>query len=211
MIDRLYVARGDKTFGPFSAVQLRGLAATGRLRLTDTVWRYGAMEKSVFAALVKNLFPPPPVVSSESSPAPSEAPGELGEPGPAAAARKDSAPPDSTAALSAIDPTSPGGTVPKEKAPRSLPEPVRKRRAVALKGAVILSQDGATVYYRKKCSVCSFEDRCRSSMPIGNGMTRAHFYCPQCRKGRERPNPGDHAIVGGGQSGRPTGGEETIP
>jgi hypothetical protein len=74
---------------------------------------------------------------------------------------------------------------PKEKAPRPPPEPVRKRRAVAVKGAVILSQDGATVHYRKKCSQCGFEDRCRSSMPIGNGTTRAHFFCTQCRKGRD--------------------------
>ncbi len=59
MIDRLYVARGDETFGPFSAARLRELAATGRLRLTDTVWRHGAMERSVFASKVKNLFPSP--------------------------------------------------------------------------------------------------------------------------------------------------------
>jgi len=71
------------------------------------------------------------------------------------------------------------------KAPRPPPEPVRKRRAVALKGAIILSQDGATVHFRKKCTQCGFEDRSRSTLPIGNGMTRVHFYCPECRKGRD--------------------------
>ena len=59
MIDRLYLARGDRTCGPFSASQLRGLAAAGRIRLTDSVWREGAIERSVLAASVRNLFPPP--------------------------------------------------------------------------------------------------------------------------------------------------------
>ena len=45
MIDRLYVARGDRTAGPFSAAQLRGLASAGRIRPTDAVWREGAIDK----------------------------------------------------------------------------------------------------------------------------------------------------------------------
>src|SRR4051794_10505612 len=57
MIDRLYVARGNQTSGPFSAAQLKGFAAAGRIRATDTVWREGAIDKSVDAAKVKNLFP----------------------------------------------------------------------------------------------------------------------------------------------------------
>ena len=211
MIDRLYVARGDRTSGPFSTAQLRGLAAAGRIRPTDSVWREGAIENTVDAAKVKNLFPspqtlapgegapeaceptpstpaagssPPSLAPSESAPAPSDLPGNRGEPSPAAV-QTDSAPLDSPALLSAIDPTSQAVEAPKQKAPRPTPEPARKRRAVALKGAVILSQDGATVSYRKKCTQCGFEDRCRSSMPIGNGMTRVHFYCPECRKGRD--------------------------
>jgi hypothetical protein len=48
-----------------------------------------------------------------------------------------------------------------------------------------MSQDGVTVYYVKKCSECGFEDACRSNMLIGNGVTRAHFFCPKCRKNRE--------------------------
>ncbi len=202
MISRLYVARGDRTFGPFSAAQLRGLAATGQLQLTDTVWRHGAMEKSVFAARVKNLFPSPEVqavgegrrapeaceptpVPSAPPPAPSDGLGKSDETGPASAAPTASAPGRSAAAPCAADPGSSSKAVPKEKAPRPPPEPVRKRRAIAVKGAVILSQDGVTVHYRKKCSQCGFEDRCRSSMPIGNGTTRANFFCTQCRKGRD--------------------------
>jgi hypothetical protein len=68
--------------------------------------------------------------------------------------------------------------------PAPLPEAARKRRAIGLKGAVILSQDGVRVQYRKKCSDCGHEDTCRSSMAIGNGITRSHFYCTRCRKNR---------------------------
>ena len=97
-----------------------------------------------------------------------------------------SVPPAAPALLEAFAPTSQGRAIPTEKAkaPRPPPQP-RKLRAVALKGAVILSQDGVDVQYRKKCSQCGFEDRCRSSMRIGNGLTRVHFYCPECRKGRD--------------------------
>ena len=57
MIDRLYLARGDRTCGPYSSAQLRGLAAAGQIRPTDSVWREGAIENSVDAGKVKNLFP----------------------------------------------------------------------------------------------------------------------------------------------------------
>jgi len=162
-------------------VQLRGLAAAGRIRLTDTVWREGAIDKSVDAGKVKNLFPPPP------APAPGEGgdASEACEPTPPPPVETAPVPPTAPVFLTAGDPGKPVQAVPKEKAPRPPPEAVRKRRAVALKGATILTQDGVTVQYRNKCCQCGFEDRCRSSMPIGNGMTRIHFYCPQCRKGRD--------------------------
>ena len=196
MIDRLYVGRGDRTSGPFSAAQLRGLAAAGRIRPTDAVWREGAIEKSVDAAKVRNLFPSPPTLAleaaseaSEPTPppdaVPSPPPSEKSEVVPAPAPAQTAAvPPPSPVLLTAGDPTSPSRTVATDRAPRP-PEQIRKRRAVAVQGATVLSQDGVTVHYRKKCTKCGFEDRCRSSMPIGNGMTRIHFYCPECRKGRD--------------------------
>jgi hypothetical protein len=210
MVDQLYVARGCNTFGPFSAAQLQGLAAAGRIRSSDTVWRAGAMERAVLAAKVRNLFPPAqahgaglaapeacaptpltppslaPLVPLESSPSASEASVKPGEPGPPAAAVGTDTPSlDSPPQLGAIDQTSPSGAVAEDKAPRPPPEPVRKRRAVARQGAVILSQDGVTVRSRKKCSQCGFEDRCRSAMHIDAGLKRVHFYCPKCRKGRD--------------------------
>ncbi|HVS35781.1 MAG TPA: GYF domain-containing protein [Gemmataceae bacterium] len=215
MIDRLFVARGDNTFGPFSAAQLRRLAATGQIQLTDSIWRHGAMEQAVFAAKVKNLFPAPPVLAAGKAPGAAETPGPTPAPTAAAvpssapvvpsapppdpsaalgrsdeakpvtAAPTNSAPQDSAAVVSPAEPSATAKAVPREKAPPPTPELVRKRRAIAVKGAVILSQDGVTVHYRKKCSQCGFEDRCRSVMPIGNGMTRGNFFCTKCRKGRE--------------------------
>jgi len=199
MIDRLYVARGDRTSGPFSSAELRGLATAGRLRPTDTVWREGAIDKAVDAAKVKNLFPSPQTLAPAES-AGAQAPCAATPP-PADACRAPiaapqipldspsvqpaSVPPALPVLLGAGAATSEAQAVPKEKAPRPPPDAIRKRRAVAVKGAVILSQDGVTVHYRKKCIQCGFEDRSRSSMPIGNGTSRIHFYCPECRKGRD--------------------------
>jgi ribosomal protein S27AE len=51
-----------------------------------------------------------------------------------------------------------------------------------VRGAVIVSQDGTTVYFRKKCSQCGHEETGRSRLPIRNGVTRAGYFCPKCRK-----------------------------
>lgn len=64
-------------------------------------------------------------------------------------------------------------------------EKSRRRRAVSVKGAVLVIQDGYLVYYRKLFSACGFEDNCRSTMLISTGITRSHFFCPKCRKSRE--------------------------
>jgi hypothetical protein len=61
-------------------------------------------------------------------------------------------------------------------------KPEKKGRATALKGAVIINQDGATVQYRKKCSKCGHEDACRTSMPIRNMVIKSSFFCRKCRK-----------------------------
>jgi hypothetical protein len=70
---------------------------------------------------------------------------------------------------------------PAPKPPVQQPPP-RKGRATAVRGAVIVSQDGTTVYFRKKCSQCGHEETGRSRLPIRNGVTRAGYFCPKCRK-----------------------------
>jgi hypothetical protein len=70
--------------------------------------------------------------------------------------------------------------------PHLQPKQVAGRaRAMAGKGAVIVGQDGTNVQYKKKCTVCGYEDNCRSRMPIKNGVTKVGFFCPKCRKLRD--------------------------
>ena len=53
---------------------------------------------------------------------------------------------------------------------------------MAIKGAVLISQDGQAVQYRKKCCKCGHENASKNRMPIRHGLTRASFFCPKCRK-----------------------------
>jgi GYF domain 2 len=208
MADQFYVGRGNRRSGPFSAARLRELAAAGWFRAGDTVWREG-MASPVLAVKVKNLFPaaPPP-----ADPAGSAAPvlgqasslpavGEARLPAAALAHPEASVPSGGQGALPGPDAAGPSPPAPSPQhrtedaaapgipvakgPPARPPEPARKRRAVALKGAVVLSQDGHSVQYRKKCTQCGHEDTCRSTMLIGHGVTRTHFFCPRCRKSQQ--------------------------
>jgi hypothetical protein len=192
MLEKFYVGRGDRRFGPFSAARLRGLAAAGQFLAGDTVWKEG-MERPVLAVKVKNLFPaaPPPVgtdaPAAATEPAGPVLPAAEEAPTPPSAGREaveaiPTRPPPEGPADDAVGP--PEHVMERQPAPPP-PDPVRKRRAMALKGAVILSQDGVRVQYRKKCSQCGHEDTCRSNMLIGNGVTRTHFFCTRCRKNRQ--------------------------
>lgn len=169
MAHEYFVGRGVKKCGPFTVTQLRRIAADGRLLLTDTVWRAG-MQNPVLASRVKDLFPPDRLVPVEPPVAvrPDPLPDVLVDP----------------AALP-LDPVAPLPPVASPAAPPRPPEPKRKRRAVAVKGVVLLSQDGVSVHYRKKCSECGFEDACRSTMLISTSTTRASFFCKKCCKTRE--------------------------
>jgi hypothetical protein len=172
MADLWYYAHDQHKIGPWSARQLKELAAASRILPSDTIWKDG-MERGVSANRVKNLFPPTP---PPSPPAPAAlhnsdeaAPAETPRPEPAAEVRPK------------IEPKVPPAATP----PVPVPKPVRKGRAVAVKGAVITYQDGVHVKYRKKCAVCGFEDHLWNSMPILGGMTTSTFFCPKCRKVRE--------------------------
>jgi hypothetical protein len=164
------------------------------------------MDRPVVASRVKNLYPDPrpapapeqgKVAALPPAPATSIAPPEavtglspprtdaLG----AAAPERDKVPPLPPTPIAPAEDVpaliTPGDTGPKTEHPARQPDPVRKRRASAVKGAIIVSQDGYSVYYRKKCTECGYEDGCRSCMPIGNGIVRSYFFCTKCRKNRE--------------------------
>jgi hypothetical protein len=209
MIEQIYVERSGRKFGPFSATQLKALAGAGKLRPTDTVWKEG-MEKAVLAAKVRNLFPsmptpPCPVdtvtaqaTQADSSTASSDDPsvsyldgstveGEAHAPPNKLPETSDK---NAPTVLCQVIPTVAGQSADHKaglnaKSPVRPSEKPRMRRAVAVQGAVLVSQDGYSVHYRKKCSQCGFEDNCRSSMLISTGITRSHFFCPKCRKSRE--------------------------
>jgi hypothetical protein len=199
MAGQFYFARHGEQFGPFSAAQLKELAASGKLQPTDSVWKEG-MTKRVIATKVKDLFPapqaaappastdtpaadtlaPPPPPVGDRSEAPSPEPGEqpaVAEPAPEAESAE-------------FPPTAEAPPVPVEAPPSRNPPspprpPVRKLRAEGVRGAIIISQDGTIVHFRKKCTTCGFEDLSKSSMPIRTGSLRATFFCRKCRRLRD--------------------------
>jgi hypothetical protein len=208
MIEQIYVERSGRKFGPFSARQLKVLANAGKLRPTDTVWKEG-MGKAVLAAKVKNLLPSLQTLScpldavaakatqAASSTASSDDLSISYLDGSAVADFAQAQPKERSETSDKNVPTVPGQEIPavadqsvdrgaglNAKPPVRPSEKPRMRRAVAGQGAVLVSQDGYRVHYRKKCSACGFEDNCRSTMLISTGITQSHFFCPKCRKNR---------------------------
>jgi hypothetical protein len=176
MADQWYYAGEGGQQGPFSAVQLKECALLGRIQPTDTIWKEG-MARGVLAAKVKNLFP------AEGAKALVGRPNEptANQPAPAVqginrqVVLPQSNPPDT-------DPAVLFGP-----APTPTPEPTpagkaRSGRAIAVKGAVIISQNGESVQYRKKCERCGHVEACRTSMLIRRGCHTAIYFCPKCKK-----------------------------
>jgi hypothetical protein len=54
---RYYYSHDEIMLGPYSARELRQLAAAGEIRPTDTVWKEG-IERGVQADRLRTLFPP---------------------------------------------------------------------------------------------------------------------------------------------------------
>ncbi len=165
-----YGQEGNKQ-GPFTARQLQELAAAGRIVATDTIWKQG-IERGALAKNTKNLFPSAPA----SQPAANDIP-----PTGAAPAPSNETPMIANDALQgapANNATLAGPSAP----PRHQP---KKGRALAVRGAIIVNQDGSTVQFKKKCTQCGHEESSRSTMPIRHGMIRVSFFCPKCRKARQ--------------------------
>lgn len=165
MVDEWYFAWGEHEFGPYSADQLRALAASGRLQPADVVWAAGTTAR-VSAIRVKNLFRPAIGAPRDTEVQAAQVAGSTPV--------EEVAPPEA--------PTAP----PPVQDPPARPAPAvvhkKKGRATAGPGVVIVSQDGERAQYKKKCVTCGFEDTARHSLAIRNGVTRAPFFCPKCRK-----------------------------
>jgi hypothetical protein len=192
MAEHWFYGQNGERLGPWSSEQLKDLAAAGTIQPTDTIWKEG-IERGALAKNVKNLFSPAspkplgqtegptgavvPVATHEQSLAP-----------PAVAVEKASAePPPSILAPSHSGEsdviTAQGGSKPKTIG--SPKRHIQQLRAVALRGAIIFSQDGRVVRFKKKCPKCGHEDPSRGTLPIRPGMTRASFFCRKCRKSRQ--------------------------
>ena len=207
MADQYYFSQDNASSGPFSAAEMRGLAAAGRLRPTDPVWKEGTGQ-SVLAARVKNLFPAPPQAappeaaltqplqgpSASAPPDPQTTtpalkrppPHEGPEEEPAAVLAKET--PEAAVPLPGTPTRTAGGQAPAQpaaEAARRGGQPLaRQKRVVAIKGAVLTGQDGVKVQFRKKCEKCGHEEGCRSTAIIRLGSSRVPFFCPKCRRPR---------------------------
>jgi len=175
MAQQYYYSRGADEFGPFSADQLRELAATGRIEPTDAVWRQGS-ERRCLASRVEHLFPPrPPAdIAPEATPEP----------------EAETTPADTESVQAAEEPADAEVAAPEPPAKSAFfgnhpAEKPRPKRVTAIKGAILVGQDGYTVKFLKKCEKCQYEDRNRSTSVIRAGSTRVPFFCPKCRRGRQ--------------------------
>jgi hypothetical protein len=204
MAGQYFYARGEQRFGPFSGTRMKELATSGDLVPTDTVWKHG-MKKSVRAGRVQDLFPtaaaqPRPddtAVTAAKAPSPVAA-----EPAPADLPEASAAPaetikaPEPTLELVPIEeeqtPQASDDradeeekTIPVQAPNRAAQTPKRKPQAHAVRGVIIVSQDGVMVHYRKCCTKCGHQANSKNSMPIRNGSTTASFFCPKCKKLRD--------------------------
>jgi GYF domain 2 len=200
MAGHWYYAWQGVKLGPYSALQLQELAEAGKIQPTDTIYKEG-VDEGVPAARVENLFPPDPVCPPEAaSPAgtaadaspvsqtTTEQPGEIIAPPMAAG-------PEPVSEQSIIEPLDASNPEVAVDSPAAAEKPaskaidsqkyekkVRKGRAIAVRGAIIVHQDGNSVQYRKKCVKCGHEDASRARAPIVNGLMRSTFFCTKCRK-----------------------------
>lgn len=163
-----FFKRDGETFGPHAAERMKELAAGGELRPEDLVWKEG-MAEGVRASRVDKLF-------ARTAAAPAVDPAE---PAGIPAA-------EATGPGPALVETQPADEIRPEELPpaRKLPPPpaVRQRRVLSIKGGAVVSQDGGVVRYRKACLKCGHGDNSVTTAPIQCGTTRAHFFCPKCRK-----------------------------
>jgi hypothetical protein len=167
MADLWFYSHDGVKIGPCSAQQLQQTAAAGGLVPTDTVWKEGT-EKGALASKVKNLFASPEIPATLPALAPILAPAS----GPAE--------------IEPVAAADPAGVEAVAETRRQAPPPQKPKtnRAVAGRGAIVVSQDGVRVSFRKTCIVCKYEDTCRHNVLIRQGKMSVPFFCPKCRKNR---------------------------
>jgi hypothetical protein len=192
MASQWYYGERDNRQGPFTDQQLRALADQGRIQPTDMIWKQG-IEQGVPAHRVKNLLVAgaatvAPVVTTLASPPPETA--EYAPPTETPAAQPETAEYAPAAETPEAEPEAEGEAKEEAKPPERPAETpksqvkARKPKAVAIRGCVIVSQDGETVIFTKKCVECGMAETGRSRRPIRMGTTRDTYFCKKCRKVR---------------------------
>jgi len=198
MTDQWYYTRVEPRLGPFTADQLKELAASGQIRPHDTVWKEGVV-LGVPASKVKHLFegipPIPPEAVNYLLPAaklpdimpPEIIPPEIEVP-PTPHVYSD--PNDMEIADGEREQWKPSAEAEPEPAKSEKPAapkaPAPKlKRVLSVKGGSVVSQDGLVVKFRKQCLRCSYADTNVATMPIRNGITRVNFFCPKCKKSQQ--------------------------
>lgn len=199
MSEKWFFAHGGDRIGPYTAQEMRVRALSGEIQPTDTVWKEG-IEKGVLATKVKHLFDNSPPIASHvevGDLAPANIPDHLSSP-PEGSSLSPLQETDTNDAVDEpqVEPTLVGGTETREstnveaiqqKPILSPPAPKKERlkRAVPIRGVSIVSQDGKTVKFRKKCIDCGHQDSSWSNMIIRTGSMRVAYFCPKCKKRRE--------------------------
>jgi GYF domain 2 len=184
MAENWYYAHDANRVGPFSDRQMKNLALSGTILGTDTVWKQG-VEKGVLASRVKNLFSlqpaivivPVQIATDLAQVLPRRPLFEMIVP---VVELTSSPSPTIVAAIVA-----PAILAAAPLPPKAIPKPARKGRAVATKGADIVSQDGVKARYRRKCTVCGNKDLAVQTVVITNRTTNTGYYCPKCKKKRD--------------------------
>jgi hypothetical protein len=162
MAEHYFFTHGEAQQGPYSADEMRGLALAGKILPTDPVWQAG-MKQRFPASVVQNLF--------EDLVAPGDAVDDYAASEPDDLLTSDETPAEVVAER------------PEGKPPRP-PEKDRPKRVVSIKGGVLCTQDGKHVQFRKKCTVCAYEEQGRTTQIIRAGSMKVAFFCRKCRKGR---------------------------
>ena len=175
-----YYAHDEKKLGPFSQRELKEMAVSGTIQPMDTVWREG-VEKGVLASRVRYLFVGAAVKSAPTIAGPLLAAAAFASP-PVEAAAPPANPSPEIVVNTSLVPLESYTPKPQPKAPE---KPSRRGRAIALKGADILSQDGTNARYRRKCSECGHNDSASHMIVLSNKLIKENFFCPKCHKRRD--------------------------
>lgn len=183
MASEWFYSHNGEMFGPCSEQNLRDMAASGGLIATDTIWKEN-IACAVTASRIKSLFPGTQGGTATRSASAASDDTELLELAANSPLLEAEAEPDAEAVEVATEMDAAARPADKTAAAKEpdQPKPVKKGRATAVRGVVIVGQDGEMVRFKKKCEKCGQLAGSANKMPIKSGVIRTNYFCPKCRK-----------------------------